>query len=180
MYCFSLLFEKKGKTFARLAPCIHIFERMKAIRFFYACASRTERNMPSPLSSAPLPCAIVFMQTVLEKREALEGKTKRLEKNAALKRARCEKIKDPQTRACGSFLVPVVGVEPTWYRYHRILSPARLPIPPYRQKMRPLLQPRGILYHIHAKKSRDFQKKAKKIRNGCKNSKIPLVTAKNI
>ena len=100
--------------------------------------------------------------------------------NEALKRARCEKIKDPQTRACGSFLVPVVGVEPTWYRYHRILSPARLPIPPYRQKMRPLLQPRGILYHIHAKKSRDFQKKAKKIRNGCKNSKIPLVTAKNI
>ena len=32
------------------------------------------------------------------------------------------------------FLVPVVGVEPTRYRYHRILSPARLPIPSYRQK----------------------------------------------
>ena len=30
-------------------------------------------------------------------------------------------------------LVPVVGVEPTRYRYHWILSPARLPIPPYRQ-----------------------------------------------
>ena len=100
MYCFSLFF-KKWKSIC--SPCIHTFERMKAIRFFYACASRTERNMPSPLSSAPLPCAIVFMQTVLEKREALEGKTKRLEKNAALKRARCEKIKDPQTRACGSF-----------------------------------------------------------------------------
>ena len=31
------------------------------------------------------------------------------------------------------FLVPVVGVEPTRYRYHWILSPARLPIPSYRR-----------------------------------------------
>ena len=30
-------------------------------------------------------------------------------------------------------LVPVVGVEPTRYRYHWILSPARLPIPSYRR-----------------------------------------------
>ena len=30
-------------------------------------------------------------------------------------------------------LVPPVGVEPTRYRYHRILSPARLPIPPRRR-----------------------------------------------
>ena len=30
------------------------------------------------------------------------------------------------------FLVPMVGVEPTRYRYHGILSPARLPIPPHR------------------------------------------------
>ena len=29
-------------------------------------------------------------------------------------------------------LVPVVGVEPTRYRYHWILSPARLPIPSHR------------------------------------------------
>ena len=29
-------------------------------------------------------------------------------------------------------MVPVVGVEPTRYRYHRILSPARLPIPSHR------------------------------------------------
>ena len=29
-------------------------------------------------------------------------------------------------------VVPVVGVEPTRYRYHGILSPARLPIPPHR------------------------------------------------
>ena len=27
-------------------------------------------------------------------------------------------------------MVPGAGVEPAWYCYHRILSPARLPIPP--------------------------------------------------
>ena len=32
------------------------------------------------------------------------------------------------------FLVPMVGVEPTRYCYHGILSPARLPIPPHRRK----------------------------------------------
>lgn len=30
-------------------------------------------------------------------------------------------------------VVPAVGLEPTRYRYHRILSPARLPIPPRRR-----------------------------------------------
>ena len=30
-------------------------------------------------------------------------------------------------------MVPVAGVEPARYRYHRILSPARLPIPSHRQ-----------------------------------------------
>ncbi len=30
-------------------------------------------------------------------------------------------------------LVPLTGVEPVWYRYHWILSPARLPIPPQRR-----------------------------------------------
>ena len=33
-------------------------------------------------------------------------------------------------------LVPVVGVEPTRYCYLRILSPTRLPIPPYRHMVR--------------------------------------------
>ena len=37
--------------------------------------------------------------------------------------------------AVHSDVVPVVGVEPTRYCYHRILSPARLPIPPYRRIM---------------------------------------------
>lgn len=30
------------------------------------------------------------------------------------------------------FMVPVTGVEPVRYRYHRILSPTRLPIPSHR------------------------------------------------
>ena len=34
---------------------------------------------------------------------------------------------------CPLCLVPVVGVEPTRYRYHWILSPARLPIPSHRR-----------------------------------------------
>ena len=34
-------------------------------------------------------------------------------------------------------LVPVVGVEPTRYCYLRILSPTRLPIPPYRHIIAP-------------------------------------------
>lgn len=33
-----------------------------------------------------------------------------------------------------SSLVPLIGVEPIRYHYHRILSPTRLPIPPQRQK----------------------------------------------
>ncbi len=27
-------------------------------------------------------------------------------------------------------LVPGTGIEPVWYRYRRILSPVRLPVPP--------------------------------------------------
>ena len=34
---------------------------------------------------------------------------------------------------CQRNLVPVVGLEPTRYRYQRILSPSRLPIPSHRQ-----------------------------------------------
>ncbi len=43
-----------------------------------------------------------------------------------------ETTKKDQPKADPSLLVPVVGVEPTRYRYHWILSPARLPIPSYR------------------------------------------------
>ena len=31
------------------------------------------------------------------------------------------------------YMVPLIGVEPIRYHYHRILSPARLPIPPQRR-----------------------------------------------
>ena len=42
--------------------------------------------------------------------------------------------KPPEHFLFGRFvLVPLVGVEPTRYRYHGILSPARLPISPQRQ-----------------------------------------------
>ena len=41
--------------------------------------------------------------------------------------------KKPEQSGLCSDVVPVVGVEPTRYHYHRILSPARLPIPPYRR-----------------------------------------------
>ena len=37
-------------------------------------------------------------------------------------------------RCKAPFLVPAAGVEPARYRYHRILSPARLPIPSRRHK----------------------------------------------
>ena len=48
-------------------------------------------------------------------------------------------------------LVPVVGVEPTRYRYHRILSPARLPIPPYRHIAAAFATTRDIIAHRFAK-----------------------------
>lgn len=38
---------------------------------------------------------------------------------------------------CSStFLIPGVGVEPTWAKTRRILSPLRLPIPPSRQNLK--------------------------------------------
>ena len=40
--------------------------------------------------------------------------------------------KKEEAKASSFLLVPVVGVEPTRYRYHWILSPARLPIPSHR------------------------------------------------
>ena len=62
-------------------------------------------------------------------------------------------------RSCGSdrkshllckwlFLVPEAGVEPARYRYHGILSPARLPIPSFRRTQ--------SFYHIFWEKSSPF------------------------
>ena len=38
----------------------------------------------------------------------------------------------PTKNGCSFYVVPLVGLEPTRYRYHWILSPARLPISPQR------------------------------------------------
>ena len=53
----------------------------------------------------------------------------------------------------------MIGVEPIRYRYHWILSPARLPIPSHRQ----MSHFRGtlVLYHSQKIKSRAFEKKIK-------------------
>ena len=46
----------------------------------------------------------------------------------------CSQInKSRSSDATTSQMVPVAGVEPARYRYHGILSPARLPIPSHRQ-----------------------------------------------
>ena len=39
----------------------------------------------------------------------------------------------PERLMLSSEMVPVVGLEPTRYRYQRILSPSRLPIPSHRR-----------------------------------------------
>jgi hypothetical protein len=57
-------------------------------------------------------------------------------------------------------LVPVVGVEPTRSCPHRILSPARLPIPPHRQPLivkhfQPLLQ--SFIFKVLQNESRKSQ-----------------------
>ena len=44
-----------------------------------------------------------------------------------------DKRKPAPNERRGYALVPLVGVEPTRYRYRGILSPVRLPIPPQRQ-----------------------------------------------
>ena len=54
-------------------------------------------------------------------------------------------------------LVPVVGVEPTRYCYLRILSPTRLPIPPYRQMVQPMVA--GSIISYKYKKINTFSKK---------------------
>ncbi len=52
-----------------------------------------------------------------------------------------------------SDVVPLIGVEPIRYHYHRILSPARLPIPPQRHIKR------LNKYIIYPTKNQDIFKK---------------------
>ena len=51
------------------------------------------------------------------------------------------------------YMVPLIGVEPIRYHYHRILSPARLPIPPQRHIKR------LNKYIIYPTKNQDIFKK---------------------
>ena len=59
----------------------------------------------------------------------------------------CDLYEITPVTACGHgrYLVPVAGLEPARYRYQRILSPSRLPIPPHRRTV--------ILYHKTFQKS---------------------------
>ena len=50
--------------------------------------------------------------------------------------ARVDLVEKPTCRNKSVFLVPEAGVEPARYRYHWILSPARLPIPSFRRTVR--------------------------------------------
>ncbi len=59
--------------------------------------------------------------------------------------------------------MPVVGVEPTRYRYHGILSPARLPIPPHRHVS-------YKLYYNPVEKASDFSNLLAKNAKACYNN----------
>ena len=63
--------------------------------------------------------------------------------------------KKRQSKTLPLFLVPVIGVEPIRYRYHWILSPARLPIPSHRRILLDSLQTH-IVYHNSFQKSSVF------------------------
>ena len=56
-----------------------------------------------------------------------------IDEPSVLPRRRAKKRTNQIKRFNLFFMVPLVGVEPTRYRYHGILSPARLPIPPQRR-----------------------------------------------
>lgn len=46
-------------------------------------------------------------------------------------------------------MVPETGVEPVRYYYRGILSPLRLPIPPFRQNSKPAPPGAGLLWRRH-------------------------------
>ena len=62
------------------------------------------------------------------------------------------KIKTKNDKSFSVLMVPLVGVEPTRYRYHGILSPARLPIPPQRHFFQSVLNhfSRALFPHLSA------------------------------
>ena len=60
-----------------------------------------------------------------------------------------------RSKSFSLFLVPLIGIEPIRYRYHWILSPTRLPVPPQRQER--------CHYRIKSKKMQLFLHPQKKI-----------------
>ena len=55
-------------------------------------------------------------------------------------------------------MVPVAGVEPARYRYHRILSPARLPIPSHRRANISISQREGKIKAKAKKTAKNIKK----------------------
>ena len=71
-----------------------------------------------------------------------------------------------QSELC-SVVVPVVGLEPTRYRYQRILSPSRLPIPSHR------LMCALLLYRMKTENSRGVFQETKKNEQTVKRGRNP-------
>ncbi len=85
------------------------------------------RGLFRPLAKPPLLLSF-FLLSFIRKRQA-----ERKKKNEKRKSEKNKKKRQSSAENCRFFLVPVAGVEPARYRYHWILSPARLPIPSHRQ-----------------------------------------------
>ncbi len=82
------------------------------------------RGLFRSLAKPPLLFFLIFYPETTS-REKKEKRKEKSEKN--------KKKRQSSAENCRFFLVPVAGVEPARYRYHWILSPARLPIPSHRQ-----------------------------------------------
>ncbi len=67
----------------------------------------------------------------------------------------CRRSRLGRSKSFSLFLVPLIGIEPIRYRYHWILSPTRLPVPPQRQER--------CHYRIKSKKMQLFLHPQKKI-----------------
>ena len=58
-------------------------------------------------------------------------------------------LKSPRIREkYGDSLVPPAGIEPARYRYRGILSPLRLPVPPWRHITYGIFQSAGFAFYV--------------------------------
>ena len=59
-------------------------------------------------------------------------------------------LKKPRIQdGCRAFLVPPAGIEPAQYRYRGILSPLRLPVPPWRRNLIIAEWAQCVKHHAH-------------------------------